>query len=97
MSWFSVDTDALATLASQMAGTRDAVASAASLAQTTAHSDEAGVLAVALATFTDHWHYGLQRIVGNLDSCQAALHEAATAYQQVEHAIARAAGGGSPP
>lgn len=93
MTAFSVDADALAALATHMAGTRDAVAHAARLVDDCASGTVAGLVAAALADFGAHWRYGLERIVTNLDDCHAALHDAAVAYQQVEQAIERAAAG----
>lgn len=93
MTAFSVDTDALRELATRMAHTRDAVARATRLVDDCAGGPAAGLVAFALADFDDHWHYGLNRIVANLDDCHAALHDAAAAYEQVEQAIARAAAG----
>lgn len=96
MSGLSVDTQALGTLAEQMASARDEVAHAALLvdvcAESTTSSGAAAAVAHALADFDEHWRYGLKRIVANLDACYGALHDAATAYEQVEHSIARAAG-----
>jgi len=94
MSALSVDTEALGALAARMARTRDEVARATALVGgDCAGGRAAGLVAAALADFDDHWRYGLKRIVGNLDDCQRALHQAATAYEQVEQAIARAAAG----
>ena len=89
----SVDTQALETLAERMARTRDAVARASRLVADCSSGASAGLVAAALADFDDHWRYGLERIVSNLDDCHAALHDAARAYDQVEQAIARAAAG----
>jgi uncharacterized protein YukE len=93
MSTFAVDTDALGTLAARMARTRDEVAQAARLVDGCT-GPAAGLVAAALGEFDDHWRYGLNRIVANLDACHAALRDAASAYEQVEQAIARAAAGG---
>ena len=93
MTGFLVDTDALGALAERMARSRDAVARASRLVDDCAGGAAAGLVAAALADFDDHWRYGLRRIVDNLDHCHQALHDAATAYEQVEQAIARAAGG----
>ena len=93
MTAFSVDTDALGALAQRMARTRDAVARASRLVDDCASGSSAGLVAAALADFDDHWRYGLRRIVDNLDHCHIALQDAASAYEQVEQAIARAAGG----
>ena len=90
----SVDTDALEALAERMAHTRDAVARASRLVDSCSAGSAGGLVAAALADFDDHWRYGLQRIVSNLDDAHTALHDAAHAYTQVEQAIARAAGGG---
>jgi uncharacterized protein YukE len=94
MSTLSVDTEALAALADRMASTRDEVAHASRLLDGCAGGATAGLIGAALADFDDHWRYGLKRLVGNLDACHAALHDAAAAYDQVERAIARAAAGG---
>ena len=82
-----------------MARTRDEVAAAARLVDDCAMvaSGSGGTAAVAVARaltdFDEHWRYGLKRLVANLDACHASLQEAATAYEQVERAIARAAAG----
>ena len=89
----SVDTDALGALAQRMARTRDAVTRASRLVDDCVSTSSAGLVATALADFDDHWRYGLRRIVDNLDHCHIALHDAAAAYEQVEQAIAKAAGG----
>jgi uncharacterized protein YukE len=94
MSTLSVDTEALAALADRMARTRDEVAHASRIVDGCAGGPAAGLVAAALADFDEHWRYGLKRIVGNLDACHAALHDAAAAYDRVEQAIARAAAGG---
>jgi uncharacterized protein YukE len=94
MTAFSVDTDALGALALRMARTRDTVARASRLVDDCLSGSSAGLVAAALADFDDHWRYGLRRIVDNLDHCHVALQDAATAYEQVEQAIAKAAGRG---
>jgi hypothetical protein len=93
MTAFSVDIGELGALAERMARTRDAVARASRLVEDSASGAAAGLVAGALADFDEHWRYGLHRIVANLDDCHAALHDAARAYEQVEHAIAQAAAG----
>ena len=96
MSGLSVDTEALDGLALRMAHTRDEVAYAARLVDDCASGAwgpaAAAAVVRALADFDDHWRYGLKRIVANLDACHGALHDAAAAYEQVERAIAGAAG-----
>jgi len=94
MSGLSVDTEALGSLALRMARTRDEVAAAARLVEDCAAGGPtaAAVVAYALTEFDDQWRYGLKRIIGNLDACHAALHDAAAAYQQVEAAIAGSPG-----
>jgi uncharacterized protein YukE len=93
VSTLHVDTDALQALAQRLAATRDEVARAARLVDGCTGGSAAGLVAIALADFDEHWRYGLKRIVGNLDACQGALREAASAYAQVERAIAQAASG----
>jgi uncharacterized protein YukE len=91
MSRLLVDTEALLTLAARMAGTRDEVALAARLVGDGASGPAGGLVASALADFDEHWRYGLKQMVGNLDACAQALHDAARTYQRVEDAIAAAA------
>jgi hypothetical protein len=95
MSGLSVDTEALGGLAARMARARDEVAYAARLVEDCAGAGSVAAAAVAsaLADFDDHWRYGLKKIVANLDACHGALHDAASAYEQVERSIARAAAG----
>jgi hypothetical protein len=97
MSGLSVDTEALGGLAVRMARTRDDVAYAARLvgdcADGGASTAAATAVATSLAEFDDHWRYGLKKLVANLDACHGALHDAASAYEQVEQSIARAAAG----
>ena len=93
MSALFVDTEALGALADRMARTRDEVARASALVGDCTGGRAAGLVSAALADFDDHWRYGLERIVANLDDCRRALHQAAAGYDQVEQAIARAAAG----
>lgn len=93
MSGFCVDTEALTALAARMNRTRDSVATAASRVRGDATTTGAGLLAGSLSDFEDHWHYGLQKLVDNLDACAHALRDAVTAYERVEQTIERVAGG----
>jgi hypothetical protein len=96
MSGLSVDTEALGGLAVRMARSRDDVAHAVRLVGDCAGGGSgaaAAAVAAALADFDDHWRCGLKKIVANLDACHGALHDAASAYERVEHSIARAAAG----
>lgn len=90
MSGLFVDVEGLRTLADRMARTRDEVAHAARLVGD-CDGRAAGLLAAALADFGDHWRYGLDRIVGNLDACHGALRDAASGYERTDDAIAQAA------
>ena len=102
MSGLSVDTDALRALALRMGRSHDEVAYAARLVDDcssagvtfgAASASAAATVTRAMSDFDDHWRYGLKRLIGNLDACRHALHDAAAAYEQVEHSIAQAASG----
>src|SRR5436309_566823 len=104
MSDVRVDTDALRALAGRMMRTRDAVAQARHRVDV-ATPAAAGLVAGALADFDDHWRYGLQPLVDDVDACAQALRAAAarhalrtsddprvaeTAHEQLVEALRRA-------